>query len=91
MTPHTLPDLAHLLGNLAEIRRCGYALDDEENEAGGRCVAAAIYDHTGRAVAAVSISAPTQRFPREQVPAFGQKVAGTAKAISAELGFTWKN
>jgi DNA-binding IclR family transcriptional regulator len=91
MTASTLPDLPHLLADLAETRRRGYALDDEENEYGGRCVAAAVYDHTGQAVAAVSISAPTQRFPREQVPAYGRRVAAAAQAISAELGFLLKN
>lgn len=86
-TPNTHPDLPHLLADLAEIRRRGYALDNEENEPGGRCVAAPIYDHSGQAVAALSISAPTQRFSADMVPAYGQKVLATARAISAELGY----
>lgn len=44
-------------------------------------------DHSGQVVAAVSISAPTQRFPREQIALYGQKVAAAARAISAELGY----
>lgn len=87
-TPHTLIRVADLMADLAETRRRGFSLDDEENEAGGRCVAAPVFDHAGTAVAAVSISAPTQRFPREQVPAYGQLVRETALAISRELGYT---
>lgn len=87
VTPATITDLGQLLDDLAETRRRGYALDDEENEAGGRCVAAPVYDHTGQVAAAVSISAPTQRFPREQVPAYGRLIAETALAISRELGY----
>jgi DNA-binding IclR family transcriptional regulator len=87
-TPHTLTRLADLLADLAETRRRGFSLDDEENETGGRCVAAPVFDHTGAAVAAVSISAPTQRFPSEQVPAYGQLIRATALAISRELGYS---
>ncbi len=86
-TPQTLTSLESLLADLAETRRRGFALDDEENEPGGRCVAAAVFDHSGQAVAALSISAPTQRFPRNLIPAYGQKVAACARAISTELGY----
>jgi DNA-binding IclR family transcriptional regulator len=86
-TPGTHTGAEGLLADLAETRRRGFALDDEENEPGGRCVAAAVRDHSGQAVAALSISAPTQRFPREQITHYGQKVAAAARAISAEMGY----
>ena len=45
----------------------GYALDDEENELGVRCIAAAIPDYRGRASYAVSVSAPISRMSDERI------------------------
>lgn len=87
MTPKTITDLDHLLADLEQVREQGYAVDDEENEIGGRCVAVPIFDHTGQAIAAVSISAPTARLPLSDVPQAGAMVVKTAKAISWELGY----
>jgi IclR family KDG regulon transcriptional repressor len=87
MTHKTITDLGLLLADLEQVREQGYALDDEENEIGGRCVAVPIFDHTGQAIAAVSISAPTARLPLSDVPQAGAMVVKTAKAISRELGY----
>ncbi len=87
MTARTVVDPATFLSQIAEARRLGYALDDEENEEGGRCVAAPVFDHTGRPVAAISISAPTARLALEDVPKVGAQVRAAALAISASLGY----
>ena len=86
-TARTIKDPQALLENLALTRRQGYALDDEENELGGRCVAASILDHRREPVAAISISAPIQRLPMEKVPDYGEKVIEAARAISKRLGY----
>jgi DNA-binding IclR family transcriptional regulator len=87
ITEHTITDEEQLFEELRETRERGYAIDYQEYELGGRCVAAPIFDHTGQPVAAVSISAPLMRFPEEQVPSFGEKVIEAAKAISRDLGY----
>ncbi len=87
MTSKTITDPERLLAELEQVREQGYAVDDEENEIGGRCVGVPIFDHTGQAAAAVSISAPTARFPLSDVPQAGAMVIKTAKAISRELGY----
>jgi IclR family acetate operon transcriptional repressor len=47
---------------LAEVRRQGYARDDEEDEHGGSCIASPIRNaSTGHAVAGISVSGPTHR------------------------------
>ena len=56
LTGRTITDLDQLKAQLAEVRRCGYAIDDEENELGIRCVALAIPGPGGRAESAFSIS-----------------------------------
>lgn len=87
MTGRTVTEPAAFHRQLAEVKRLGYALDDEENEEGGRCVAAPIFDHTGRPVAAVSVSMPALRLPYEAVPQVGARVGAAAHAISASLGY----
>jgi IclR family KDG regulon transcriptional repressor len=87
ITEHTITDEEQLFEELRKTRERGYAIDYQEYEVGGRCVAAPIFDHTGQPVAAVSISAPLMRFPEDQVPSFGEKVVETAKAISREMGY----
>ena len=64
----------------------GFAVDDEENEEGGRCVAAAVFNHKGEAVAAISLSAPIQRFPIEKLDDYGSLVKEAAAAISRQMG-----
>lgn len=86
ITPNTITNTNKFLSELQVTRERGFALDNEENELGGRCVAAPIVDYSGRPVAAISISAPIQRLPEDQIPAFGSKVKQTAQAISRQLG-----
>ena len=86
-TPKTIVDPQKFIEDVARTRQRGYALDDEENEIGGRCVAAPILDHRGKPVAAISISSPVQRFPREKVPDYGHKVIEAAQAVSRRLGY----
>ena len=51
-----------------------------------RCIGAPIRDASGQIVAAVGISAPITRLPREAVKKTGMRVAAAASAVSRELG-----
>lgn len=64
-TVNTITDLQNLYGELNSIRQNGYAIDNEEIEAGLKCIAAPIRDPEQGVVAAVSISAPKDRFDSE--------------------------
>lgn len=55
-TGRTITDADALSTELDRIRRLGVAFDDEESRPGLHCVAAPVLDHTGRAVAALSIA-----------------------------------
>jgi DNA-binding IclR family transcriptional regulator len=72
---------------LAQIRQDGYALDDEENEVGIRCIGSPIYDHAGRLSGAVSISGWTITMTRERVPQLAPELIEASKNISRSLGF----
>jgi IclR family KDG regulon transcriptional repressor len=87
-TANTITDLAELKKCLDIIRRKGYAVDDEENEKGIRCVAAPILNESGAVVAAVSISGPTVRLMMRHIHnSLSVKVRKTCMEISRELGF----
>jgi IclR family transcriptional regulator, acetate operon repressor len=85
-TPHTLTTVEAVLEDLESVRQRGYAIDNEENEAGVRCVGAAIYNSLGDPVGAVSISALTFLLSPDKVDEAGQAVRAAAATISATLG-----
>ena len=60
-TPRTITQLTYFLEHLLAVRDQRVALDVEENVTGVTCVAAPIFDQTGRVIAAFSISGPATR------------------------------
>ncbi|NLN17224.1 MAG: IclR family transcriptional regulator [Firmicutes bacterium] len=87
LTPQTITAFDELSAQLQEIRRLGYSLDDEECEEGARCVAAPLYDHTQRVIAALSISGPVSRFSVENLPRLIALVRECARDISKQMGY----
>lgn len=84
-TPRTLVALEPLMAALAEAAARGYALDDEENEAGARCIAAPVLDFEGRPVAALSVSGPAWRLGDDAVARIGERVAAAARETRDRL------
>ncbi|UIJ91617.1 IclR family transcriptional regulator [Sinorhizobium meliloti] len=84
-TPNTITDLDKLLEELALIRNSGFAIDDEENQVGLRCIGAPIRDATGRVFAAVSVSGPAERMPDARLSGLAPLVIQTANDISEAL------
>lgn len=66
-TEYTITALEDFLNEIEKIRKCGYAIDNEENELGVRCVAVAIPDQYGKYRYAVSVSAPINRMDDDTV------------------------
>jgi DNA-binding IclR family transcriptional regulator len=85
-TERTLTDGAAFRAELDAVRERGWAGDDVENEEGVRCAAAPVFDHTGAVRAAVSVSGPTMRVPRERLSELGALVRDTARSVSERLG-----
>ena len=86
-TVNTITNELKLKEELQIIRQHGYAVDNEEREVGVRCIAASIFDSTGRVLAAVSISGPPARIGPEQEEIFIALVRHTALEISHLLGY----
>ena len=86
-TPKTEVDPAQLRKALARVRKTGYALEDEQCEAGMRSLAAPIRDADGRVVAAVGIAGPRQRLTEDVLENFAPRVVETAQIVSSRLGY----
>lgn len=74
LTPHTIVDCDTFLRAVDEVRSRGYALDDEENELGVRCIAVGIPDYKGTPKYAFSISAPVTRMTDERIDKLAEVV-----------------
>jgi IclR family acetate operon transcriptional repressor len=85
VTPHTIADRKALLADLASTRQRGYSLDQQEAVSGVFCVGAPVRDHTGRSIAAVSLSTIKDFFNPART---GPLVARAAVEISHAMG--WK-
>lgn len=85
-TDKTLTDLGQFMSELAESRRRGWALDDEERTLGMRCVAAPIFNEHAEVIAAISISGPSVRVTLRKLDAFGPMVRRAADEITRSIG-----
>jgi len=78
-TPKTITQKSHFIEHLASVRERHVALDMEENLSGVICVAAPIFDESGRVIAALSVSGPVSRME----PKLDQVQEGIREAASA--------
>ena len=67
LTPYTITDYDAFQKELEQTRKRGYALDNEENETGVRCIACSLKDYLGKAKYAFSISAPVSRMDDDRI------------------------
>ncbi len=82
-TRNSITDLYKLELELNQVRQLGNAKDNEELELGVSCLAAGILDDTGKLVAGLSLSAPTDRIHADWLRA----LQDTAVQISKGMGF----
>jgi IclR family acetate operon transcriptional repressor len=86
-TPSTITDVDALIGELRLVRRNGHAMDREEYQPGVTCVGAAIRDHLGAVVGAISTSAPTVRASQDgHLARMRESVMAAVHTLSAEFG-----
>jgi IclR family KDG regulon transcriptional repressor len=83
-TDNTIASPARLREEMEEVRRRGYAVDNEEFEAGIRAVAVPIRDIEGKVIAQMSVLGPTSRFTPERIAGVVQALKATAGAISVQ-------
>jgi DNA-binding IclR family transcriptional regulator len=84
-TEHSIVDRQALRLELERVQKEGIAFDREESMLGGICIGAPIRVSSGHIVAAISVSTPIQRIPRERERLIQQAVLSAAQSISASL------
>jgi IclR family acetate operon transcriptional repressor len=85
-TPNSIVRHTQLQAALAAARERGYAIDDEENAVGLRCVAAVIYDELRSPYAALSIAGPTVRVTLGRLPELGALAIAAAAEVTRATG-----
>lgn len=78
---NTIRSLRRLEEELERVRRSGYALDDEEEEIGSRCLGVPVF-RDGRAVAAISLAGATEQIAPSGFGALLEELRAVALAIS---------
>jgi DNA-binding IclR family transcriptional regulator len=86
-TPKTITTLPRLLKELEKVRTQGYAVDDEENNLGARCVAAPVFDERGGIEASLGLSGTTQQVSPQTMPRILEALKDSARHISMGMGY----
>lgn len=85
LTPNTIASPQRLRAQLAEIRQCGYAVDEQEYELGLACVAAPVRDSTGATIAAVTVSGPSSRITYHRIAELAAAVQRAGERLSKAI------
>jgi len=87
-TPRTITALPAFLRELERVRAHGYAVDDEENSLGARCVGAPVFNSFGEVEASVGVSGAINQVTHKHLPAIAELVQEAARRISKQLGYS---
>src|SRR5262245_7432834 len=80
-TEATITSPANFRKDLIRVKQKGYSIDDEEEEAGVRCVAAPVFNPLGELVTAVSVTGTTAQISSDSF----DKMAATVKEGAARI------
>ncbi len=86
IAPKTITDKHTLMAGLIEVRERGWAIDDEESAKMVRCIAAPIFNQTGKVCAALGVSTLTELDAYQEMLTITSKVVQCAKQLSERMG-----
>lgn len=86
-TKNTITEKSVMLTELENIRKNGFSTDKEEFGNGITCVAAPVFDFTGKVIAAIGCSAFTVNNSEEIIKTLLPHVTESAKLLSSHLGY----
>ena len=87
LTPKTITTVADYETELRRIRNAGYAIDDEEQFEGLRCIAMPVFGPSGDVIACMCVLGPRQRMTHQKLLAVRTPLAASARELSERLGF----
>ncbi len=90
-TSKTLTTLPRLLKELEKVRAQGYAIDDEENNLGARCLGAPVFNDRGFIEASLGLSGTTQQVSPQTMPRILEALKDAARHISMGMGYRVPN
>ena len=85
-TVKTITERDRLVAEIQQVRENGIAYDDAEFNEEARCIAAPVFDFTGRVVGSIGISGPVWRVGLQDLPRLGEAVKKSAAELSDALG-----
>lgn len=85
MTPYTITNFDDFMDTLDEVRRKGYALDNEENETGVRCIGTALHLGDPSSNYAISISVPITRMDNDRIRELSQMILEARASIENDF------
>lgn len=85
VTERTITERRALEADLAAVEARGYALEVEESELGAFCVAVAVVNSFGEALASISVASVTQRMSSETIAAFAAILKQEVVVLEREL------
>ena len=86
-TATTLVDADAFRAHLREVKARGWAVDDQEDLANIRCVAAPVLDAGGNVVAALSAVGTILDISTERFAPLAEQIGETARQLSRQLGY----
>ncbi len=72
---------------LASVRARGYAIEDEEIEAGLRSIATVVRNDAGNVIAAIGIAGPAHRMTKKVLLSYARELMAATDAVSQRLGY----
>ncbi len=88
-TRKSIMDESLFLREITKAKKLGFAVDEEENSEGLRCIASPIFDSKSSVIGALSVSGPSVRIEEQKFPNFGRVTLRTAKELTRALGGIW--
>ena len=86
-TPKTITTVPRLLKELEKVRAQGYAVDDEENNLGARCLGAPIFGQDGVIEASIGLSGTINQVNPHTMPRIIEALKDAARHISMGMGY----
>ena len=90
-TKRSIIDPQKFLREATRVRKYGFAVDDEENAAGVRCIAAPIFDVSGKVVATLGTSSIIMHIDEAHMPKIVDLIKKAAAKVSLGMGFSAKS
>lgn len=86
-TPKTITSVPRLLKELEKVRAVGYAVDDEENNLGARCLGAPVFNQQGAIEASLGLSGTIHQVNPDTMPRILEALKDAARHLSMQLGY----